>query len=120
MIVRRAVAFDLGVLGVFKYYGFFAQDVGRVLDAVQLGLPLPLLSLVLPVGISFFTFQAISYTVDVSRRVIAPARTLDVAIYLSLLPAPRGRADRAGAGVPAPARRRRATRTTSRSGPACP
>src|SRR3954464_14888197 len=82
-IMGAAVALDLAVLAVFKYYGFFVQDVGDVLDAVHLGLPIPLLTIALPVGVSFFTFQAISYTVDVHRRVIPPASTLDVAIYLS-------------------------------------
>jgi D-alanyl-lipoteichoic acid acyltransferase DltB (MBOAT superfamily) len=85
-IVRVAVAANLGVLGLFKYYAFFVTDVDRVLDAVRLSLPLPLLTLALPVGISFFTFQAISYVVDVYRRVIAPYPTLDVAIYLTLFP----------------------------------
>src|SRR3954453_14100078 len=74
-IVRAAVALDLAVLGVFKYYAFFVQDVGDVLDAVHLGLPVPLLTIALPVGVSFFTFQAISYTVDVHRGVIPPAST---------------------------------------------
>jgi D-alanyl-lipoteichoic acid acyltransferase DltB (MBOAT superfamily) len=82
-IVGAAVALDLGVLAVFKYYAFFVQDIGDVLDAIHLGLPVPLLTIALPVGVSFFTFQAISYTVDVYRRVIEPAGTLDVAIYLS-------------------------------------
>jgi D-alanyl-lipoteichoic acid acyltransferase DltB (MBOAT superfamily) len=85
-IVIAAVALDLGVLAVFKYYGFFVQDIGDVLDAVHLGLPIPLLTIALPVGVSFFTFQAISYTVDVYRRLIEPASTLDVAIYLSFFP----------------------------------
>ncbi len=67
------MALDLGVLAVFKYYAFFVQDVGDVLDAVHLGLPVPLLTIALPVGVSFFTFQAISYTVDVYRRA-DPAR----------------------------------------------
>ncbi|MEA2468778.1 MAG: alginate O-acetyltransferase complex protein AlgI [Thermoleophilaceae bacterium] len=82
-IMGIAVALDLAVLGVFKYYGFFVQDVGDVLDAIHLGLPIPLLTIALPVGVSFFTFQAISYTVDVYRRLIPPASTIDVAIYLS-------------------------------------
>jgi alginate O-acetyltransferase complex protein AlgI len=85
-IVAAAVALDLGVLAVFKYYAFFVQDVGDALDVIHLGLPLPLLTIALPVGVSFFTFQAISYTVDVHRRVIEPASTLDVAIYLSFFP----------------------------------
>jgi D-alanyl-lipoteichoic acid acyltransferase DltB (MBOAT superfamily) len=85
-IVGIAVAGNLVVPGVFKYYSFFVQDVDRVLDAVRLGLPLPLLTLALPVGVSFFTFQAISYTVDVYRREIEPATLLDAAVYLSFFP----------------------------------
>src|SRR3954453_21770288 len=85
-IVRGAVALDLGVLAVFKDYAFFVQDIGDVLDAVHLGLPVPLLTIALPVGVSFFTFQAISYTVDVYRRLVPPASTIDVAVYLSFFP----------------------------------
>jgi alginate O-acetyltransferase complex protein AlgI len=85
-IVAATVAVDLGILGVFKYYGFFADDVGRVLDALGLGLPLPLLNLALPVGLSFFTFQAISYVVDVHRGLCERAPTLDVAVYLWFFP----------------------------------
>jgi alginate O-acetyltransferase complex protein AlgI len=85
-IVAATVAVDLGILGVFKYYGFFAQDVQRVLDAIGLGLPLPLLNLALPVGLSFFTFQAISYVVDVHRGLCERAPTLDVAVYLWFFP----------------------------------
>ncbi|MEA2450752.1 MAG: alginate O-acetyltransferase complex protein AlgI [Thermoleophilaceae bacterium] len=85
-IVRIAVALDLLVLGVFKYYAFFVGDVDRVLGDVGLSLPLPLLTIALPVGVSFFTFQAISYTVDVYRRLITPSSTIDVAVYLSFFP----------------------------------
>jgi len=81
-----AVAGDLLTLGVFKYYTFFVQAVARVLHSVSLGMPLPLLTIALPVGISFFTFQAISYTVDVKRGLIAPANLIDTAIYLSFFP----------------------------------
>jgi D-alanyl-lipoteichoic acid acyltransferase DltB (MBOAT superfamily) len=85
-ILGCAVALDLGVLGVFKYYGFFVQSLGDALDRFGLGLPLPLLTIALPVGISFFTFQAISYVVDVRRRLVEPATGLDVAVYLSFFP----------------------------------
>ena len=85
-IVGVTVALDLGILGVFKYYGFFAGDVQHVLDAVGLGLPLPVLNLALPVGLSFFTFQAISYVVDVHRGICERAPTLDVAVYLWFFP----------------------------------
>ena len=75
-----------GVLGIFKYYGFFVEDIGDLLDAVGLGLPLPLLSLALPIGVSFFTFQAISYVVDVRRGLLPPASLFDFAIYLTFFP----------------------------------
>jgi alginate O-acetyltransferase complex protein AlgI len=81
-----AVGLDLGVLGVFKYYGFFVTEITNALDTVGLGLPLPLASIALPVGVSFFTFQAISYVVDVRRRIIEPAPTVDLALYLSFFP----------------------------------
>ena len=85
-IAAAAVTGDLLALGVFKYYSFFAESVARAFHALSLGVPLPLLTVALPVGISFFTFQAISYTVDVRRGLIEPARLIDVAIYLSFFP----------------------------------
>src|SRR4051812_38749242 len=85
-ISAAAVTLDLGLLATFKYYGFFVTSVNSLLDRFGLAAPLPLISITLPVGISFFTFQAISYTVDVKRRIIAPYPTLDVAIYLSFFP----------------------------------
>ncbi len=78
-----AVTLDLLTLGVFKYYGFFVANVDDALRETGMGLPLPLLTIALPVGVSFFTFQAISYVVDVKRRLVEPASMIDVAIYLS-------------------------------------
>jgi alginate O-acetyltransferase complex protein AlgI len=85
-LVAAAVAIDLFALGVFKYYSFFVQNVTDALERVGLGAPLPLVTIALPVGISFFTFQAISYVVDVYRREIEPAGTVDVAVYLAFFP----------------------------------
>ena len=85
-IVGTAVTLDLVVLAIFKYYGFFTQSIADTLDSVGLGMPLPLLTIALPVGVSFFTFQAISYVVDVKRRLVEPASTIDVALYLSFFP----------------------------------
>ena len=80
------VAFDLGILAVFKYYGFFVSDVSDVLNSIGLGMPLPLVTIALPVGVSFFSFQAVTYVVDVKRRQTEPASLLDAAIYLSFFP----------------------------------
>jgi len=85
-VMAAVVALDLAALGVFKYYGFFAGEIGRSLDAVGLGMPLPLLELALPIGLSFITFQAISYVVDVKRGLLPPASTLDFGLYLSFFP----------------------------------
>ena len=101
-IAGLAVARDLAVLGVFKYYGVLRRRTSPTRSTTSVsGLPLPLLTIALPVGVSFFTFQAISYVVDVKRRLVEPA-TLDRRRGLpELLPAPRRRADRARARVPA-------------------
>ncbi len=85
-ICAAAVALNLLTLGIFKYYGFFVTDVGDVLDSVALGMPLPLLTIALPIGVSFFTFQAITYVVDVKRGDAKPASLIDAAIYLSFFP----------------------------------
>jgi D-alanyl-lipoteichoic acid acyltransferase DltB (MBOAT superfamily) len=85
-IMWAAVALDLGTLGLFKYYGFFVDEVGAFLDSIGLGMPLPLLTIALPIGLSFITFQAISYPVDVRRGLIEPARPIDFALYLSFFP----------------------------------
>ena len=85
-LLIATLVFDLGLLGWFKYYGFFATSLANLLDTVGLPAPLPLLQIVLPVGISFFTFQAISYVMDVYRRTIEPATPIDVAVYLAFFP----------------------------------
>ncbi len=85
-ITGVAVGLDLATLGVFKYYSFFVQDISDLLDTMHLTTPLPLLTVALPIGISFFTFQAITYVVDVKRRQVEPASTIDAAIYLSFFP----------------------------------
>jgi D-alanyl-lipoteichoic acid acyltransferase DltB (MBOAT superfamily) len=85
-IVVVAVALDLATLGVFKYYGFFSTEINGLLDDFGLGMSVPLAAIALPVGISFIIFQAISYTVDVYRRLIEPAKTIDLGLYLSFFP----------------------------------
>lgn len=91
MAVRRswltvAVIANLGVLGWFKYYGFFATSFVNALSKVGLTYDLPIYDIILPVGISFFTFQALSYVIDVFRRDTRPAGLLDVAVYLAFFP----------------------------------
>jgi alginate O-acetyltransferase complex protein AlgI len=86
-LVGLGVAFNLLVLGFFKYYGFFIEQAGELLSQVGWGRDLPLLQVILPVGISFFTFQGISYVVDVHRRKTPVARSLlDVMLLMSFFP----------------------------------
>jgi alginate O-acetyltransferase complex protein AlgI len=84
--VAVTVVADLGALAYFKYAGFFVTDADELLHRLGLGAPLPLLNVALPVGLSFFTFQAISYVVDVYRGLCEKARLVDLAIYLSFFP----------------------------------
>ena len=76
------VAADLGLLLVFKYASFITVNLNYLLPV-----PLPVPQLILPIGISFFVFQAVSYTVDVYRKTVEPQRKLSlVALYISLFP----------------------------------
>jgi alginate O-acetyltransferase complex protein AlgI len=86
LVVAATVGVDLVALGFFKYYGFFVSSAEQVLSDIGLHAPVPLLAVALPVGLSFFTFQAISYVVDVRRGLCERASTADVAIYLAFFP----------------------------------
>ena len=81
-----AVLGNLGALGWFKYYNFFLDSVTELFGKVGWVPPLPLLQVALPVGISFFTFQALSYVIDVRRGAIEPATPVDFAVYLAFFP----------------------------------
>jgi alginate O-acetyltransferase complex protein AlgI len=81
-----SVAVLLGILGWFKYYGFVSVNLDNVSHALGLGRAVPLLQVALPIAISFFTFMAISYVVDVYRRELQPAKPLDFAVYISFFP----------------------------------
>jgi alginate O-acetyltransferase complex protein AlgI len=81
-----AVALNLSALAWFKYIGFLSTSGTSMLNDVGIGVHLPLPKVLLPAGISFFTFQAISYVVDVHRRKVRPVGLLDFAVYLSFFP----------------------------------
>jgi alginate O-acetyltransferase complex protein AlgI len=85
-LVRAAVVVNLGFLGFYKYYGFFVDSFAESADTLGLGLSPPVLEIILPVGISFFTFHAISYVIDISRGEIEPMPLGDFAVYLSFFP----------------------------------
>ncbi|MGZ4759513.1 MAG: MBOAT family O-acyltransferase [Acidimicrobiales bacterium] len=83
-LVRAAVVVDLGVLGYFKYANFFLSSFTERLSSIGVHVSDPTISVILPIGISFFTFQAISYVIDIGRGVWRkPVPLLDFAVYLS-------------------------------------
>lgn len=77
------IVLDLMVLGAFKYYNFF---VGSFADLFGLQSSIHSLKIVLPLGISFFTFQAIAYVVDVYKRKIEPTNLVDCLLYIGFFP----------------------------------
>ena len=81
-----AVAALLLPLAFFKYYGFLAVNATNVLSSLGLESSIPLIQVVLPVGISFFTFMAIAYVVDVYRGDFEVASWTDAFLYLSFFP----------------------------------
>ena len=85
--VAVSVTANLSLLGFFKYWRFLAENVDRLVGPLLAGQPLPLWEIVLPVGISFYTFQSMSYTLDLYRGHARPAPSfLDFAAYVSLFP----------------------------------
>ena len=83
-----SVAVDLSILGFFKYYDLGAATANAVAQWLGAGSGVaPLLHLVLPVGISFYTFQSMSYSIDIYRGHARPAKSwIDYACYVSLFP----------------------------------
>jgi alginate O-acetyltransferase complex protein AlgI len=87
LMLGLSLLVNLGLLGFFKYFGFFVANVQAVLRLVGLDLPAPALAIVLPVGISFYTFQELSYTIEVYRGTIrARRRLVDFAAFVSFYP----------------------------------
>ena len=82
-----SIAVNLGLLGFFKYYNFFQQNVVESAAAFGFEVPLPALEILLPVGISFYTFQSMAYTLEVYRGQAQPTRHLgDFMLFVSFFP----------------------------------
>ena len=78
---------NLGVLGFFKYYGFFIDNVQAVAAMLDLEVHLPLLELIAPFGISFYTFQGMAYIVDTYRdKAVQPETLLDFLLFIAFFP----------------------------------
>jgi alginate O-acetyltransferase complex protein AlgI len=86
-LLMLSIAANVGVLSVFKYYNFIAININQVLDSVHRTGHIPLLSILLPIGLSFHTFQAMSYTIEIYRGRQQPERHFGIyALYVMFYP----------------------------------
>ena len=85
--IATSICVNLGVLGFFKYFNFFVSSASEFLAWLGLPASVNTLYLILPVGISFYTFHSMSYTIDVYRRKQAPiSNFVDLALFVSFFP----------------------------------
>nr|QEO74377.1 hypothetical protein [uncultured bacterium] len=73
-LIVLSVVLNLGILATFKYFNFFVDSFAALLETIGLQANVPTLRIILPVGISFYTFQSLSYTIDVYRRKLPATR----------------------------------------------
>lgn len=86
-LVLVSIAGNLGVLFFFKYFNFFTSSLSQLLNTLSIPIDPLYVEIILPVGISFYTFQTLSYTIDVYRRKITPSKNiLDIAVFVAFFP----------------------------------
>ena len=82
-----SVAVNLIILGFFKYFNFFVSSLNSLFIAFGLSIDIPILTIVLPVGISFYTFQTMSYTIDIYYKKIKPVDSFsDFCLFVAFFP----------------------------------
>jgi D-alanyl-lipoteichoic acid acyltransferase DltB (MBOAT superfamily) len=82
-----SISVNLGFLGVFKYYNFFAESFASAFDNLGLHVNPWTLKVILPVGISFYTFHGLSYVIDIYKdRIIAEKNFIDYSVFVSFFP----------------------------------
>ncbi|WNZ26200.1 MBOAT family protein [Leptolyngbya sp. NK1-12] len=87
LCLATSITINLGILAVFKYFNFFVDSAEAALSSVGWQADFFSLGVLLPVGISFYTFQSMSYTIDVYRKEIPPVQRLsDFALSISFFP----------------------------------
>lgn len=87
LLLTTSMVVNLGILGFFKYYGFFVDSFRELLASMNVSLNLKTLEIVLPVGISFYTFQTMSYTIDVYQgKIRATNKLADFLAYVAFFP----------------------------------
>src|SRR5215203_1936092 len=87
LLLGASLGFNLTLLGFFKYFNFFADSLHALLLAAGWSMDFVTLRILLPVGISFYTFVTMSYVIDVYRREIRPTRNIvDFAVFVAYFP----------------------------------
>ncbi len=87
LLLATSLATNVGILAYFKYAGFFFGSLNGIGRALGLGAGLPSLHILLPIGISFYTFNSMSYTIDIFRRRVEPTRSvLEYTTFVGLFP----------------------------------
>src|SRR5436309_2300370 len=87
VLLIGSLSINLGLLGYFKYAGFFVGSLDGIGHALGLPVDLPRPSILLPIGISFYTFNSMSYTIDVFRRRVTPTKhPLEYTTFVALFP----------------------------------
>lgn len=82
-----SLTINLGMLGFFKYFNFFIDNLVALSNSIGIPLPLAPLQIILPIGISFYTFQKLSYTIDVYRGNIPAERSIiDFSLFVAYFP----------------------------------
>ena len=82
-----SIAVNLGILGFFKYFNFFIESAATVLAAIGFDPHMPVLKVILPIGISFYTFRTLTYTIDIYRGKLSPTGSfVDYALFTSFFP----------------------------------
>jgi alginate O-acetyltransferase complex protein AlgI len=87
LFLSMSIVANVGVLAFFKYYNFFAENVNHLFSITATHANVPLLNIILPIGLSFHTFQAMSYTIEVYRGNQKPERHFGIyALYVMFYP----------------------------------
>jgi alginate O-acetyltransferase complex protein AlgI len=87
LLLATSLATNVGILAYFKYAGFFFGSLNGIGRALGMGAGLPSLHILLPIGISFYTFNSMSYTIDIFRRRVEPTRNvLEYTTFVGLFP----------------------------------
>ena len=87
LLLIVSIAVNLGILGFFKYFNFFVESAASVLGTIGFEPHMPLLKVILPIGISFYTFKTMTYTIDIYRGKMKPTDSfVDYALFTSFFP----------------------------------